>query len=351
MRPLVDNWHKLALAILGPVLRPPSHPLLMAGFGLQARRSAASLARARFRDGKTQALFAGLAAHANVPLELPFSASFGLVLGTAAHAVGWPVPEGGSQSIVDALTGYLRELGGEVRTGCRVESLADVAGADAVLFDLTPRQVLRIAGPSLSEGYRKELGRYRYGAGVFKVDYALSGPVPWTAEACSRAGTVHLGGMLNEVVASEALVGRGGHPDRPYTLIAQQSVVDSTRAPAGQHTLWAYCHVPHGSTEDMTERIEAQIERFAPGFSKLVLARHVLSAETLEAYNENYIGGDIAGGSHSGLQLFLRPARRLSPYRTSDPRLFICSSSTPPGAGVHGMCGYFAAREALKSLK
>jgi phytoene dehydrogenase-like protein len=350
MRPLAENWSTLAPAILGPVVRRPGRPVLMARFGINALRSATGLARSCFREAKTRALFAGLAAHANVRLDRPFTASIALVLGSAAHAVGWPVAAGGSQSIVDALAGYFCALGGEVQTARRVDSLGDVEGAEAVLFDLTPAQILRIAKRGFTARYRQSLARFRYGPGVFKVDYALDGPIPWTAEACRRAGTVHLGGSMEEIAASEQLVAEGRHPERPYMLVAQQSLFDPTRAPPGKHTAWAYCHVPNGSAEDMTDRMEAQIERFAPGFRELILARHITSPAALEAYNANYVGGDIAAGAPDGLQLFMRPAIRLSPYATSDKRLYICSASTPPGPGVHGLCGYFAARAALRRL-
>ncbi|MPZ50640.1 MAG: FAD-dependent oxidoreductase [Dehalococcoidia bacterium] len=349
MRPLVENWDKLAGDALAPLLRVPRHPLLLAQFGLSAMRPATSLAGS-FQEPRTRALLAGLAAHANVPLTKRFTASFALVLAGAAHAVGWPLAAGGSQSIADALASYLCSLGGEVVTNHRVSNLSDVAGGDAVLFDLTPRQVLRVAGDRLDGRYRKDLGRYRYGPGVFKIDYALDAPIPWMAPECRDAATVHLGGSMQEIVAGEALIASGGHPEKPYVIVAQPSLFDPTRAPEGKHTGWAYCHVPNGSDEDMTGRIEAQIERFAPGFRDRILARHTLSASDLEAYNENYVGGDIAGGSHEGLQLFLRPAPRLSPYTTPDSRLFVCSSSTPPGAGVHGLCGYFAAQATLKRL-
>jgi phytoene dehydrogenase-like protein len=351
MRPLAENWDTLAPAVLGPLARRPRHPILLARFGIAAVRSAIGLARSNFREAKTRALFSGIAAHVNVPLERPITASIGLVLGSAAHAVGWPVAEGGSQAIVDALARYLTDLGGEVRTAQPVNSLRDVQQADAVLFDLTPAQVLRIAGSRFSAGYRQSLARFRYGAGVFKLDYALDGPVPWTAEACRRAGTVHLGGSLEEIARSERLIAEGRHPDQPFVLVAQQSLFDSTRAPPGKQTAWAYCHLPNSSAVDMTDRIEAQIERFAPGFRKLILARHSTSPAALESYNANYVGGDIAAGAHDGLQLFMRPAPRLSPYAMSDKRLFICSASTPPGAGVHGLCGYFAARAVLKRLE
>ena len=350
MQPFVENWDDFSAAVLGPVLRVPRSPLLLARFGVHARRSATGLATSAFEGEQARALFTGIAAHANVPLTGAFTAGFAMVLGSAAHAVGWPIPKGGSQAVTDALLGYLRQVGGRVEANHRVESLAGLEDADVVLFDLTPRQVLTIAGEHLSEGYRRKLRGFRYGAGVFKVDYALNGPVPWTATECLRAGTVHLGSSMAEIVASEDAVAEGRCPERPYVLVAQQSLFDPTRAPEGKRTLWAYCHVPAGSTVDMTGRLEAQIERFAPGFRDLVLARHTTSPAALEAYNENYVGGDIAGGSHEGLQLLLRPAPSLSPYRTSDPRLLICSASTPPGAGVHGMCGYYAALAALSTI-
>jgi phytoene dehydrogenase-like protein len=244
---------------------------------------------------------------------------------------------------------HLMQLGGEIVTNRRIEALDEFDDTNVVLFDLTPKQILAIAGKRFSDGYRRRLADFRYGPGVFKVDYALDGPVPWSAEECRRAGTLHLGGMMREIIESEAAIANGRVPDRPYVLVAQQSLFDSLRAPDGKHTLWAYCHLPHGSAEDMTARIEAQVERFAPGFQRRIQARHSMSPIELEAYNENYVGGDIAGGSHAGLQLLLRPTPSLSPYRTSDPRLFLCSASTPPGAGVHGMCGYFAANAALRA--
>ena len=264
--------------------------------------------------------------------------------------MGWPVAEGGSQAIADALAAHLTELGGEIRTGEPITSLAQLPPSRAVLLDLAPRQVADLAGDRLSERYRARLRQFRPGPAAFKVDYALSGPVPWTNEACRRAGTVHVGGTADEVAAGEAAVGAGQPPERPYVLVAQQSLVDPSRAPAGQHTLWAYCHVPNGSTFDMTERIEAQIERFAPGFRDLVLARHVAGPAWFESYNPSYIGGDIAGGAHRGLQLVFRPTISVRPYHTPDPTLFLCSASTPPGAGVHGMCGHHAANAALASV-
>jgi phytoene dehydrogenase-like protein len=297
-------------------------------------------------------LFAGLAGHANLDLGAPLTSSFGVTLAASAHAVGWPAARGGSQRIADALVSYLRSLGGEMVTGHRVSSLADVPAARAVLFDLTPRQVLAIAGDRLPPRYRRRLERFRYGAGSFKVDYALDGPVPWTAPGCARAGTVHLGGTIDEVVASERAVAQGRHPERPYVLCAQTSVFDPSRAPEGRHTFWAYCHVPHGSTVDMTQAIEDQIERFAPGFRDRVLARHAMFPADLEAHNANQVGGDVAGGSHSGMQLVARPVLAGDPYAlpVEGMAAYLCSSSTPPGAGVHGMCGWWAAQSALRHL-
>ena len=347
LAPMVDDFDRLMSGALGP-LRLPRHPLVLGRFGLSALRSATGLADHLFDGERAKAVFAGMAAHSMLPLESPITASFGLVLGVSAHAVGWPIIRGGSQVLVDALATYLRALGGEILTSSPVRRLSDLPSSRVVVFDLTPRQVLEICGDALPPGYRRQLRRFRYGMGVFKVDYALDGPVPWTARECLRAGTVHLGGTIEEIAASERAIARGGHPDRPYVLIAQQSLFDDSRAPAGSHTLWAYCHVPNGSTVDMTAHIEKQIERFAPGFRDRVLARHVTTAHDLETYNPNYIGGDINGGRQDIRQLFTRPALRFDPYATPNPRLFICSSSTPPGGGVHGLCGYFAASSVLR---
>jgi phytoene dehydrogenase-like protein len=286
-----------------------------------------------------------------LPLNTPGTAAAGLLLGLLAHAVGWPLPRGGSQKITDALTAYLRDLGGEIVTGVEVKSLDSLPPADVVLCDITPRQLLRIAGPRLSGLYKRQLQHYRYGTGVFKLDLALDGPVPWRADACKRAGTVHVGGTLPEIARSERAVWRGEHPERPFVLLAQQSLFDDTRAPAGKHTVWAYCHVPNGSDVDMSARIEAQIERFAPGFRDRILARHGVNARGMERYNANYIGGDINGGVQDLAQTFTRPVISPTPYSTPDKGLYICSSSTPPGGGVHGMCGYFAARAALQHLR
>ncbi len=348
MTPLVGDWDRLCPQVLGPLLRVPRHPMALARFGLLAIRPARGLAEGVFKTERARALFAGLAAHAILPLERPFTASFALLLGAAGHVVGWPFSRGGSQSIANSLASYLRSLGGDVITATRVDSLDDLPRARAFLLDVTPRQALRMASPRLPPEYRRSLKRFRYGAGVFKVDFALDGPVPWKAEACRRAGTLHLGGTLEEIAAAERAVAIGEHPDRPYVLVAQPSLFDSTRAPEGKHTLWAYCHVPNGSSVDMSERIEAQIERFAPGFRARVLARSVMSPADLERYDENYIGGDIAGGAHDRLQLFFRPVVSVLPYAAPAQGIYICSSSTPPGAGVHGMCGYWAARAALR---
>jgi len=346
MSPVVRDWDKITAGILGP-LRFPRHPFALARFGLSAIRSAAGLAASAFRGEPARALLAGLACHAILPLEQPPSAAFGLVLGMAGHAVGWPMPRGGAQRIADALAAHLRTLGGEVVTGTPVTDLGQLPAARVILCDITPRQLLRIAGNRLPAGYRRTLAGYRYGPGVFKLDLALDGPIPWRAEACRRAGTVHLGGTLEEIAVGERAAWRGDPPEHPFVLLAQQSLFDPTRAPAGKQTVWAYCHVPNGSTFDMTERIEAQIERFAPGFRQRILARHAIGPAALEQYNANYVGGDINGGVQDFRQLFTRPAMRINPYATPLPGLYLCSSATPPGGGVHGMCGYFAARSAL----
>jgi phytoene dehydrogenase-like protein len=339
---------RLRAAVTGPTLAFPRHPVALARFGLMSLLPARLFARRAFRTERARAVFAGLAGHSFLSLDTPLSTTFALMLGGTAHAVGWPFPAGGSQRIVDALTAILRAHGGEIITGRRVRGPADTPRAAAVLFDVTPRQLERIAGDRFPEGYRRALRRYRYGPGVFKVDYALDGPVPWRAPECALGGTVHLGGTLDEIADAEAEVQRGGHPERPFVLVAQQSLFDPSRAPEGKHTLWAYCHVPNGSSVDMSARIEAQIERFAPGFRERVLARHVMDTRWVEAHNETYVGGDISAGSHGGLQLFARPVLSPDPYATPDRSIYICSAATPPGGGVHGMCGYHAARSALR---
>jgi phytoene dehydrogenase-like protein len=326
------------------------HPLALASSGLRALGDAEGLARSAFEGERARGLFAGNAAHSFLPLDQPPSALFGLLLGTLGHAFGWPFPRGGSQSLADALASYLESMGGEIFTNTPVSTVDDVPRTRAVLFDVTPRQLHDIAGEHFTDDYNKALKRYRYGPGVFKVDFALDGPIPWEAEECLRAGTVHLGGTLEEISAGEAAVARGEHPERPFILLAQQSLFDRTRAPEGKHTVWAYCHVPNGSTFDMTERIEAQIERFAPGFRERILAKRTAGTAELERWNPNLVGGDINGGYMDLRQLFTRPMPRPNPYSTPARGLYICSSSTPPGGGVHGMSGYLAARVVLRYL-
>ena len=347
-RRLVGPLHRRSRALfaefLGP-LRPPRHPLAMALFGMRAVWPATALARAVFRTEEARALFAGLSAHSIQPLTNPLTSAFGLMLALTAHASGWPVARGGSEAVTAALVRYLESLGGEVRSDSPVTSLGDLPSATAVLLDLTPRQVLALAGDRLPVGYRQALGRYRYGPGVFKLDWALDGAIPWASPTCREAGTVHLGGPLEEVVASEAASGTAAA--RPFVILVQATIFDPSRAPEGKHTAWAYCHVPNGSTTDMTGAIQAQVERFAPGFGDRVLARHVTGPAAMEAYNPNYVGGDINGGIQDWRQLFTRPVVSALPYATPDRGLYICSSSTPPGGGVHGMCGHWAARAAL----
>ena len=349
MTPLVNSWDAVLEDILGPLPLPPKHPFTLTRFGLLALRSARGLAESRFRDEPAQALIAGLAGHGMLPLEEPTTASIALVLGMLAHAVGWPIPKGGSQAISNAMAAYLESLGGEIITGQEVTSLDELPTSQAILLDVTPRQMLRICGEKLPTLYRHRLEKYRYGPGVCKVDYALSGPIPWMAAECGQAGTVHLGGTLAEISVSEKAVWRGNHPEKPLVLLAQQSLFDASRAPQSQHTVWAYCHTPHGSSLDVSERITAQIERFAPGFRDLILAKHVYTASEMQSYNPNYIGGDINGGVQDWRQLFTRPVARWSPYTTPIKGLYICSSSTPPGGGVHGMCGYHAARVVMRA--
>ena len=347
MAPLVRHWEPLMDMLLGP-LRMPRHPLLLARFGLPGVRSARALAESRFAGQAARALFAGLAAHAVLPLDKRLTAAFGLVLAILAHAVGWPLVSGGSQRLADAMASYLTSLGGEIQTKAPVASVDDLPPSRVVLLDVTPRQVLRLAGHRLPTAYRRQLARYRYGPGVFKMDWALDGPIPWRAEACQRAATVHLGGTLREIADAEHAAFNGQPSERPFVILAQPSLFDDTRAPAGQHTAWAYCHVPHGSALDVSEHIERQIERFAPGFRERVLAHRVMAPAALEHYNANYVGGDISGGVQDWRQLFTRPAVRWTPYATPDKRLFICSAATPPGGGVHGMGGAFAAQAALR---
>jgi phytoene dehydrogenase-like protein len=348
MEPLVPHWESLSAEFLKPMLHVPAHPIQMARFGMQAIRSAAGLAEAKFKREEARALFAGLAGHSFLPLEERASAAFALVLAMAGHAVGWPLPRGGSQRISDALASLLRSLGGEIKTGVRVESLKELPLARAILLDVTPLQLLLMCGDQLPESYQRRLGKFRHGPGVFKLDYALSAPIPWTAETCRRAGTVHVGGTLAEIAKSEREVNEGKTPEQPFVLVTQPSIFDSTRAPAGRHVAWAYCHVPNGSKFDMTEHVERRIERFAPGFRDCVLARHSMNCAQAEEKNSNLVGGDISGGASNLWQLLARPVLGSTPYRTPITGVYLCSASTPPGAGVHGMCGFHAGEAALR---
>ncbi len=347
--PLVRDADRLFENTLGP-FRLPTAPVTMARFGLRALRSAKGLCDSWFRGVHARALFAGIAGHSIMPLEKLMTAAAGLMLGVAGHALGWPMPRGGARRITEALISYLRSLGGVIESDRRVCSLDELPPARAVLFDISPRNLSRICGHALPGRYRRTLERFRHGPAVFKLDWALDGPIPWKNRACARAGTVHLGGTFEEIAAGEAAVWRGKHSERPYVLLAQHTLFDPSRAPEGKHTGWAYCHVPNGSTADMTEIIERQVERFAPGFRNRILARSVLRPADFERINANYIGGDIAGGVMDLWQLYARPALRLVPYSTPNPRIFICSASTPPGGGVHGMCGYHAARAVLATV-
>jgi len=348
MGPLVAHWHDLAPEVLSPVLKIPSHPWLLARFGMNALLSAKAISR-RFKSERTRALFAGLAAHSFLSLDEPLSGAFGILMAVPAHAVGWPIARQGSQSFTNALCAYLAKLGGNITTSSRVNSLDGLSGYDLILCDITPQQLLTIGGRLLSENYKQQLRKFRYGPGVFKVDYALSAPIPWKATECARAATLHLGGSFDEIAVSEKAVRSGDHPERPFVLLVQPTSFDPSRAPAGKHTAWAYCHVPNGSTFDLLPRLEDQIERFAPGFREIVLARHILSPSRLENMDANLVGGDISGGVIDLRQMLFRPTRKL--YSTSTPGLYLCSSSTPPGGGVHGMCGFHAARRALADLK
>jgi phytoene dehydrogenase-like protein len=336
--PLVSGWQSLRNDVLGPQPRWPGNPLLMARFGIHAIRPARALAESAFRGERARALFAGIAAHSILPLEAWASASFALVLGTIAHTSGWPIPRGGSQRIADALASYLHTLGGEIHSESIVATLPEVP---LLMCDITPRQLLAIAGERFPESFRRALARWRYGPAVFKLDWALNGPIPWRARDCARAATVHLGGTLAEIARWEA-----DFTGAPFVLLVQSSLFDPTRAPEGKHTAWAYCHVPNGSTTDMIDAMEAQVERFAPGFRARILARHAFSPAALERYNPNLVGGDIVGGAMTLDQLFLRPTWRL--YGTPLSGVYLCSSSTPPGGAVHGMCGFNAVERARR---
>lgn len=345
--PLSSAWDELSPDILDP-LGLPRHPLRMAHFGVRALMSVERLCRTAFAGDRARALFAGSAAHSGMAMHRLASAAFGMTLNLAGHAVGWPFPRGGCGRLTEAMASYFRSLGGEIQVDAPVRSLRELPPARAVLLDLTPRQVLAVAGDRLPKRYRSRLGRFKYGPGVFKMDWALSGPIPWRARECARAATVHVAGTFAEIAESERAPMAGEHPERPYVLLTQPTLDDPTRAPPGKHVAWAYCHVPNGSPVDMSERIEAQIERFAPGFRDLVLARSVLAPPDLEARNANLVGGDVNGGAGTLRQLIFRPVLRLNPYATPVDGLFICSASTPPGGGVHGMCGFNAARSALR---
>jgi len=347
LRPFVDHEQKLIADILKPI-HFPENPLLMARFAFHALRSLRGLAETQFQGDRTRALLAGLAAHAMIPLEQTATAAFAMILATLAHTVGWPIIKGGSQKLADALADCFRSGGGEIITGRHIASAADLPKAAAYFFDVTPRQLININGLGLSDGYRKRLARFRYGPGVCKMDWALKEPIPWKADICRKAGTVHLGGSLEEIAASIRDVRAGNVSPAPYVILAQQSLFDPTRAPAGGDTAWAYCHVPHGSSADVSPLVENKIERYAPGFREVILARSVLSAAAMEQYNPNYVGGDINGGLQDLSQLYTRPIASLNPYRTSAPNIYLCSSSTPPGGGVHGLCGYYAAKSACK---
>ncbi len=341
--PLVRHWPQIFAEIMQPVLRVPRKPFKLARFGLLSSLPASTIARILFRCESTRALFAGVAAHSLRPLDALGTAAFGWLLAVGAHAGGWPIPRGGSQKITNALASYFESLGGRIVKGTRVRSLEELGDASPILLDLTPRQAAAIGASRFPDSYLKKLRDYKYGPGVFKIDWALNAPIPWRSPDCARAGTLHLGGTLEEIAASER-----GENVPPFVLLAQQSLFDSTRAPAGKHTGWAYCHVPNGSTEDMTAAIESQVERFAPGFRSCILARHTLTAAQMEHHNANLVGGDITGGLHSVKQLIARPTWRL--YRTPLKHVFLCSSSTPPGGSVHGMCGFNAAQLALRGM-
>jgi len=350
MKPLARNWENLSIEFLQPMLHWPRHPITLAHFGILALCPATLLTKFIFKGEPARSLFAGNAAHSFLPLEAPVSSAFALVLGLAGHAVGWPIPRGGSQQISNALAAYLRELGGNIEVNHRIENLRDLPKSRAILLDVSVWEFLRIAGQQLPSRYRRRLQSFRHAPGIFKIDYALSEPIPWKAEACRRAGTIHLGGGIGEIAAAEREVVRGKIPERPFVLVAQQSLFDATRAPRGQHTLWAYCHVPFSCGTDMSDQIESQIERFAPGFRDCVLARHTVAAADLARSNPNLAGGDINGGAANLTQLIARPILSPTPYRTPLPGIYLCSASTPPGGGVHGMCGYHAARAALREI-
>jgi phytoene dehydrogenase-like protein len=351
MRPLVSHWEAVFREVLRPALHLPRHPLLLGRFGALSLFSASDYARLLFRGDRARALFGGIAAHSNAPLARPGTAAVGLLLNLAAHGKGWPFPKGGAQELVRALAGYFRSLGGELRCGQGIRNLRELPPSRLVLLDMGPPQAAALLAEKLSPRSRSKLERFRYGPGVFKLDWALERPIPWRAPEAGQAATVHLGGTLEELAASERAVAEGRHPERPYVLLSQPTLFDGSRAPAGKHVAWAYCHVPHGSLVDVTKQIEAQVERFAPGFQRTILARSKRNTAQLEAYNPNLVGGDIGGGDLSLASLLFRPAFRRDPYALPAPGFYLCSASTPPGPGVHGMCGYWAAVSALRWLK
>jgi len=348
MEPLVKNWDKIGPGLLGPFTLP-GNPFALAQFGLNAISSATGLVNRKFKQQYAKGLFAGMAAHSIRPLEYSLTSAIGLVLTVVGHKIGWPFPKGGTQNLANALVSYFKSIGGKIETNHEVKSLAELQFARIKLFDITPHQLLNIAGLDFPAVYRRQLQNYRYGPGIFKIDYALHEPIPFKAAVCNRAGTVHLGGTIEEIAAAERSTWKGQVATNPFILLSQHSLFDPTRAPQGKHTGWAYCHAPAGSTADMTEAMENQIEKFAPGFRDVVMERHTMHSGDMQAYNANYIGGDITGGVTDITQLFTRPAIRISPYTTPLPDVYICSSSTPPGAGVHGMCGYHAAKKAIKT--
>lgn len=347
IEPFLHRWNELLPDILGPLSLMPDRPLLLARFGLRALRSAEGFAR-NFKTAKARALFAGLAAHGILPFDKAATAAIGIVLGIGAHTAGWPYPRGGSHSITKAMAAYFESLGGVIRANSLVKSPDQLPPARAVLFNTTPKQILEMAEDTLPPAYARKLRRYEYGCGVFKLDLALSDPIPWTDEWCRKAGTVHVGGTFEEIATSEEDTASGRHPERPYVLVAQQSLCDDSRAPSNKHTCWAYCHVPNGSSRDMSEPILKQIERYAPDIRDCIMEQHSMNTEAIQAYNPNYIGGDINGGKQDITQLFTRPAGLFDPYHIPDTHYYICSSSTPPGGGVHGMCGYHAAASVLR---
>jgi len=348
MQPVTTNWPLIAADVLGP-LHFPKHPLALAKFGLDALLPATTLAK-RFETNMARALIGGMAAHAMQPITNMATSAIALVLMAAGHLGGWPIPQGGSNRIANALASYFTSIGGKIETGTYIKNLGELPSAHAVLFDTSPKQLLQIAGHKFSAIYKWQLERYRYGMGIYKIDWALDNAIPFKAKDCKLAGTIHIGNTLNEIREAEQQTWNGHHPEKPFVLLAQQSVFDNARAPKGKHTGWAYCHVPGGSTKNMTDAIEKQVERFAPGFRDTILARHTMDSAAMEEYNPNYIGGDINGGVIDIGQLFTRPALRYSPYKTSAKGLYICSASTPPGGGVHGMCGYYAAKRTLKDI-